>query len=81
MPNRPHRNPIFAADIRELRGAVSVHADRDRVDGAPIFRVSHISGGGDIWFLSKPIVDEGQARAACEVLGEFVNAKVKKLDP
>lgn len=66
------RNPIFASDIRELGGVVSVHTDRCRADGATLFRVGHISGGGDVAFLSLPIVLEDHAMAAARVLAEFV---------
>jgi hypothetical protein len=69
---RPRRNPIFAADIRELGGVVSVHTDRCHSDGAAVFRVGHISGGGDVAFLSLPIVLEDHAAAAARVLAEFV---------
>jgi hypothetical protein len=72
MSYRPHRNPIFAADIRELGGVVSVHTSRDRCDGTPVFRVGHISGGGDVAFLSLPLMLEDHATAAARVLAEFV---------
>ena len=78
---KTYRSPIYAADIRQLRGAVSVVGGRDRCDGTPVFRVSHISRGGDVAFLSKPLQVEDHARAAAEVLSEFVNAEVKKLEP
>jgi hypothetical protein len=59
------RNRIFAADIRQLGGAVSVHAARDRYGGEPAFRVGHVSSGGDVAFLSMPIarLHFGEARA------------------
>jgi hypothetical protein len=69
---RRYRNPIYAADIRDLRGVVSVHASPDRIDGSPGFRVGHVSGGGDVAFLSKTILVEDHARAAARVLGGFV---------
>jgi hypothetical protein len=78
---RPYRNPIYAADIRDLQGAVSVCADRDHADGSAMFKVSHVSGGGDIAFLSRPIASEEQAATAAEVLAQFVNAKEVKLAP
>jgi hypothetical protein len=65
---RSYRNPIFAADIRELRGVVSEHTDRDRCDGTPVFRVGHVSGGGDVAFLSLPIILADHADAAAKVL-------------
>lgn len=70
------RNRIFAADIRQLGGVVSVHTDRARCGGEPVFRVGHISGGGDIAFLSLPIVLEDHANAAARVLAEFTSAAV-----
>jgi hypothetical protein len=79
--SRPYRNRIFSADVRELGGVVSVHTDRNRCDGELVFRVSHISGGGDVAFLSLPIVLEDHAAAAARVLGQFVNAKEVKLGP
>lgn len=71
-PPEMRRNPIFAADIRQLGGVVSVHTGRDRSDGEPIFRIGHVSRGGDVAFLSMPIMLEDQAAAAARVLAEFV---------
>jgi hypothetical protein len=71
------RNPIFAADVRQLGGVVSVHTDRDRSDGAPVFRVGDISDGGDVAFLSMAIMLEGHAAASARVLAEFVGGEVK----
>jgi hypothetical protein len=75
------RNPIFAADIRRIGGVVSVHTDRNRCDGEPVFRVGHISGGGDVAFLSMPIMLEDHAAAAARVLAEFVDARQVKFAP
>jgi hypothetical protein len=75
---RARRNPIFASDIRELGGVVSVHTDRDRSDGSTVFRVGHISGGGDVAFLSMAIVLEDHAAAAATVLAEFVGGRVHR---
>ena len=75
------RNPIYAADIRQLGGVVSVHTARDRAGGDPVFRVGHVSGGGDIHFLSMPVMLEDHAAAAARILGQFVNAKEIKLAP
>ena len=50
---------------------------RDRCDGTPVFRVGHVSGGGDIAFLSLPLMLEVEANAAAKVLGQFVNGEVK----
>jgi hypothetical protein len=75
------RKPIFSADIRRLGGVVSVHPSRDRCGGEPVFRVGHVSGGGDVVFLSMPIMLEDQATAAARVLAEFVNSKEIKLAP
>jgi hypothetical protein len=69
------RNPIFAADVRQLGGVVSVHTARDRSDGEPVFRVGHVSAGGDVQFLSMPVMLEDHAAAAARILGQFVNAK------
>lgn len=75
------RNPIFTSDVRRLGGVVSVHPSRDRCGGDPVFRVGHVSGGGDIVFLSLPIMLEDQATAAARVLGEFVSAREVILAP
>jgi hypothetical protein len=72
------RSPIFAADIRQLGGVVSVHTDRDRCDGATVFRVGHVSGGGDVAFLSMAIMLEDHATAAARVLAEFVGGRVHR---
>lgn len=72
---RARRNPIYASDIRQLGGVVSVHPSRDRCGGDPVFRVSHISGGGDVQFLSLPVMLEDHAAAAARVLAEFVGAR------
>lgn len=78
---RQYRRPVFPAHVRELHGVVSVLADRDHSDGAPIYRVSHVSGGGDISFLSKPIVLQEHADAAARVLAEYFHAEEVKLAP
>jgi hypothetical protein len=75
------RYPVFRADIRQLRGIVSVHAQTDRCSGEPVFRVSHVSAGGDVAFTSAPISLEDHAAAAARVLGQFVNAREVKLAP
>jgi hypothetical protein len=75
------RRPVFASDVRSLGGVVSVHTARDRCGGESIFRVSHISGGGDVAFLSMPVMLEDHAAAAARVLAEFVDAKEVKLGP
>jgi hypothetical protein len=73
------RNPIYAADIRQLGGVVSVHTARDRCGDQPLFRVSHISSGGDVAFLSMPMMLEDHASAAARVLAEFVDAREVRL--
>jgi hypothetical protein len=78
---RPYRNPIYAADVRELGGIVSVHAAREDSDSSPVFRVGHISGGGDVAFLSTVVLIEDQANGAARVLAEFVGAREVKLAP
>jgi hypothetical protein len=75
------RHPIYAADIRQLGGTVSVSAQRDRCGEEPVFRVSHVSAGGDIAFISAPILIEDHAAAASRVLGEFVGVREVKLVP
>lgn len=70
--SRARRNPIFATDVRQLGGVVSVHTSRDRSDGSTFFRVGHISRGGDCAFLSLPMILEDHAAAAARVLAEFV---------
>src|SRR5450631_3983978 len=71
----------FAADVRQFGVVVSVHTTRDRCGGEPIFRVGHVSGGGDIAFLSLPMMLEDHAAAAARVLAEFVDAREVKLAP
>lgn len=73
------RNRILASDVRRLRGVVSVHAQTDRCSAEPIFRVTHISAGGDVAFTSSPISLEDHAAAAARVLGEFVDAREVKV--
>lgn len=73
------RNPIFSADIRRLRGVVSVLQQRDRYTGESVFLVSHLSGGGDLSFTSTPISVQDHAEAAARILGEFVGAREVKL--
>jgi hypothetical protein len=75
------RNPIYAADIRQLGGVVSVHTSRDRTGDEPVFRVGHVSAGGDVQFLSMPVLLQDHAEAAARILGQFVNAKEIKLAP
>ena len=60
---------------------MSVHTARDRCGGEPVFRVGHVSGGGDVQFLSMPVMLEDHASAAARILGQFVNAKEIKLAP
>jgi hypothetical protein len=72
---RARRYAVFASDVRQLGGVVSVHPSRDRCGGDSLFRLAHISGGGDVVFLSLPITLEDQANAAARVLAEFVGAK------
>jgi hypothetical protein len=81
MAGIARRNPIYASDIRRLGGVVSVHTDRNRCDGEPVFRVGHVSRGGDVVFLSMPIMLEDQAAAAARVLAQFVSAGEIKLAP
>jgi hypothetical protein len=66
---------------RQLGGIVSVCTQRDRCGEDPVFRVSHVSAGGDIAFTSGPISLEDHAAAAARVLGEFVDAREVKLAP
>jgi hypothetical protein len=78
---KARRNPIFAADIRQLGGVVSVHTTRDRCGGEPVFRVGHVSGGGDVAFLSMPVMLEDHANAAARVLAEFVGGTTASIVP
>jgi hypothetical protein len=66
------RNPTYN---RQLGGVVSVHTQRDRCGEEPVFRVSYISAGGDVQFLSLPVMLEDHAAAAARVLAEFVGAR------
>jgi hypothetical protein len=81
MATRPFRNPIYAADLRQLGGVVSVHTARDRCGDETVFRVGHVSAGGDVQFLSMPVMLEDHATAAARVLAEFVDAREVKLAP
>jgi hypothetical protein len=81
MAGHARRNPIYASDIRQLGGVVSVHTDRNRCDGEPVFRIGHVSSGGDVAFLSMPMMLEDHAAAAARVLAEFVDAREVKLAP
>jgi hypothetical protein len=71
------RSPIFANDIRRLGGVVTVAPVRDPTGGDPAFTVSHVSGGGDVAFQSRPISDEDRALAAARVLAEFTGAAIR----
>ena len=72
---RARRNPIYAADIRQLGGVVSVHTARAGCGGETVFRVGHVRAGGDVQFLSLPVMLEDHAAAAARVLAEFVGAR------
>jgi hypothetical protein len=41
----------------------------------PFSASGHVSAGGDVVFLSMPMMLEDHAAAAARVLGEFVNAR------
>jgi hypothetical protein len=71
---RPYRNPRFAADLCDLRGHAWVLTDRDLGDGSTFYRVAYVSGGGDIYFKSAPIMVVEHAEAACRVFASFVGA-------
>jgi hypothetical protein len=75
------RRPVFTSDVRSLGGVVSVHMARDRCGGEPVFRVGHVSAGGDVQFLSMPMMLEDHAAAAARILAQFVNAKEVNLAP
>ncbi|MGY4499160.1 hypothetical protein ACVWYH_003091 [Bradyrhizobium sp. GM24.11] len=70
--------PIFASDVRRLGGTVSISAGRDRVEGKSLYRVAHVSRGGDCQFLSLPLESEDHAQAAAQVLAEFVGGEVRR---
>lgn len=72
-----HRRPIFAADVRQLGGVVSVSVGRDRVENSEIFQVAHVSRGGDCFWRSSAIHSEDDAYAAARVLAEFVGGVVR----
>lgn len=71
---RPYRNPRFAGDFCGLGGHSWVLVDRDRSDGTTFYRVAYVSGGGDIYFKSPPIMVAEHAEAACRVFASFVGA-------
>jgi hypothetical protein len=78
MTVRRHR-PVYPSDIHRLGGTVSVAAVRSRAaDGEDFFRVRHISGGGDLDWLSPPLSDVNHADAAAVVLAAFTGATVNK---
>lgn len=68
------RPPVFPSHIRDLRGRCWVVAGRNHADGTPIWRVGWTSGGGDIHFISKPILVEDHAWAAMRIVAEVFNA-------
>lgn len=70
---RPYRYPTYHSTLRDLRGHSGVVTDRDHSDGTPIYRVSYISGGGDISFLSRPIALQDHALAGARIIAEFFN--------
>jgi hypothetical protein len=72
------QQPVFASDVRQLGGVVTVSPVRDPSGGEQTFTVSHISRGGDCAFASRAIVDEDQANAAARVLAEFVGGLVRR---
>ena len=78
---RQRRYPIYAAEVRRIGGMVTVHASPDRCEGTPVFRVGHISAGGDLVFLSTGLLIEDQANGAARVLAEFVGAREVKFAP
>ncbi len=75
-----YRRPrqIFARDIRELRGVITIVPVQDHVDGSGSFRISHVSKGGFIFWISPPISDVDRATAAAEILVAFVNTEVRR---
>lgn len=70
------RQAVFAADVRQLGGAISVCRGRDRVESTPIYSVGYISRGGDLRWSSAPIADADRAFAAAEVLAQFVGGRL-----
>jgi hypothetical protein len=72
------KRAIFASDVRRLGGVVTVQQVRSRIEPDTRFRVSHVSGGGDVAFQSSPIADQDLADAAAFVLAEFVGASVDR---
>jgi hypothetical protein len=67
--------PIFAQDIQQLGGVISVVASRD-LDGGQNFRIRHISAGGDCSWLSPPVPDIDRADSAALILAAFVGGEV-----
>jgi hypothetical protein len=72
------RAAIFASDVRQLGGVVTVAAGRDRVTSEQFYQVHHVSRGGDVAFQSRPIPDEDRALQAAETLAEFTGAVVRR---
>lgn len=69
------KRSIFASDIRRLGGSVTVVPGHDRVDGTGFYRLSYISGGGDLAWTSPRIEDEETARAIARTFADFLNAR------
>ena len=72
------RRAIFASDVRQIGGTVTVAAGRDHVPSEPFYQVHHVSRGGDVAFQSRRIPDEDRAMQAAQVLAEFTGAVVRR---
>lgn len=70
---KQYRRPaICAADIRRLGGSVTISADRDRTDGAPVYQIHHTSRGGDIVRHSSTTPSAEHAEGGARFLAEFL---------
>lgn len=78
MSSLARKRVVFAADVRNLGGVVTVQSTRSRTEAEEFLVVSHISRGGDVAFQSGPIHDLDQADAAARVLADFVGATVSR---
>lgn len=75
------RQAVFASDVRQLGGAISVYCGRDRVESTPVYTVGYISRGGDLRWRSAPIPDADRAFAAAELLAQFVGGQLLDAHP
>jgi hypothetical protein len=75
--SKAYRRPaIFASDVRQIGGIITIASTRDRVESSPVYVITHRSRGGDCCWRSSNIQSEEQALAGARLLAEFLGAKV-----